>query len=349
MAGPEPVQRRAALAELGGLARLDVPLGPLTTYRVGGPAALFVEAATVADLLLVARAVQASGLPVLVVGRGSNLLVADAGFPGVAVTMAGGHFSTIELDVDLGGASAATGPLTHALVGVRAGAAVDMPVLARRCAAAGLTGMEWAVGIPGSIGGAVRMNAGGHGADISATLRLCRSLDLTTGRLVERGGDELAFGYRRSAITSRDVVISADFLLGRGDRATSEATIREIVRWRREHQPGGQNAGSVFTNPGGSPPRDSAGWLVEASGLKGYRLGTAMVSDKHANFIQADPGGSADDVVALMIELQRRVDEHFGVRLHAEVKLVGFDEGSVAALAAEVPGGRDPTDARCRP
>ena len=254
MGGPDPVRRRAALAELGGLARVDVPLGPLTTYRVGGPAAIFVEAATVADLLLVARAVQASGLPVLVVGRGSNLLVADAGFPGVAVTMAGGPFSTIELDVDLGAASAATGPLTRELVGVRAGAAVDMPVLARRCAAAGLTGMEWAVGIPGSIGGAVRMNAGGHGADISATLRRCRSLELTTGRLVERGGDELAFGYRRSAITSGDVVISADFLLAPGrpgelggdhprDRALeARASTRWSERRLRVHQSRGQPA-----------------------------------------------------------------------------------------------------------
>jgi UDP-N-acetylmuramate dehydrogenase len=200
----------------------------------------------------------------------------------------------------------------------------------------------------------VRMNAGGHGADISTTLRSCRWLDLRSGEVVERDAGELAFSYRRSAVRAHHVVVSADFALRPGDRKTSEETIREIVRWRREHQPGGQNAGSVFTNPEGSPPRNSAGWLVEAAGLKGYRHGTAAVSDKHANFIQADPGGAADDVVALMIEIQRQVEQRFGIRLHAEVKLVGFDEALVGRLTAGVSGDRDlsaieSADGRCRP
>jgi UDP-N-acetylmuramate dehydrogenase len=349
MNGPEPGRVRTARSELGSLAGTDVPLGPLTTYRVGGRAALFVQATTVADLGLVARAVRASGLPVLVVGRGSNLLVADAGFPGIALTLVGGPFGQLDIGIEDGGAGGDRG-----VVVVRAGAAVFMPVLARQAAAAGLTGMEWAVGIPGSVGGAVRMNAGGHGSDISASLRACRWLDLDSGAVVERAVDGLAFGYRRSAVTSQTVVISADFVLRPGDREAAEASIREIVRWRREHQPGGQNAGSVFTNPEGSPPRNSAGWLVEAAGLKGYRHGTAAVSDKHANFIQADPGGAADDVVALMIEIQRQVEQQFGIRLHAEVKLVGFDEALVGRLTAGVSGDRDlsaieSADGRCRP
>jgi UDP-N-acetylmuramate dehydrogenase len=122
------------------------------------------------------------------------------------------------------------------------------------------------------------------------------------------------------------VVVEATFELQPGDRARSEAEIAEIVRWRRENQPGGQNAGSVFTNP----PGDSAGRLVDAAGLRGFRLGSARVSEKHANFIQADDGGSADDVRALVLEVQRRVEEHHGVRLVPEVRMIGFadvDEG----------------------
>ena len=344
MSGPDPGRLRTALDRLGPLARSDVALGPLTTYRVGGAAAVFVQATSVDDLGAVARAVQQSGLTVLVVGRGSNLLVADAGFAGLAVTLAGESFNAIEIGVGPAGRSQPGDPVT-----VRAGAAVDMPVLARQTAAAGLTGMEWAVGIPGSVGGAVRMNAGGHGADIRASLRSCRQMDLDTGRVVDQPADALSFGYRRSAVGAHQAVISAEFLLAPGDRQRSEETIREIVRWRREHQPGGQNAGSVFTNPAGEPPRDSAGWLLDEAGLKGHRHGTATVSEKHANFIQADPGGSADDVVALMIEMQRRVEERFGVRLHAEVQLVGFDRGAIELLA---PGGPTPdpsTGQPCRP
>jgi UDP-N-acetylmuramate dehydrogenase len=179
------------------------------------------------------------------------------------------------------------------------------------------------------------MNAGGHGADTSQTLSGCRWVDLRTGHEVDVARDALAFGYRRSAVEARHVVLTADYRLTAGDRAASEATIREIVRWRREHQPGGQNAGSVFTNPPGEPPADSAGWLVEASGLKGYRRGTAMVSDKHANFIQADPGGSADDVVALMRDVQEQVATRLGVRLRAEVKLLGFEEAVIKGLTGE--------------
>jgi len=173
-------------------------------------------------------------------------------------------------------------------------------------------------------------------------------MDLHTGQIVESQAGDLSFGYRRSAVRAHHVVLNAEFVLGRGGRERSEETIREIVRWRREHQPGGQNAGSVFTNPAAEPPRDSAGWLLEAAGLKGHRHGTAEVSEKHANFIQADPGGSADDVVALMIEMQRRVEERFGIRLHAEVKLVGFDREIIGLLTS----GRTPDTSaveRCRP
>jgi UDP-N-acetylmuramate dehydrogenase len=311
----------AAVKALGGLARLDAPLGELTTYRVGGRAAIRVEAASVDDLRRVSDALAVSALPVLVVGRGSNLLVADRGFEGIAVTLAGEPFALIESP------RASSGEVV-----VEAGGAVQLPVLARQTAAAGLAGLEWAVGVPGSVGGAVRMNAGGHGADTSQVLRSCRLVDLISGAIEQRDVADLDFAYRHSAVQSHHAVVSAAFNVKQGDRDAAEAAIRDIVRWRREHQPGGQNAGSVFTNPAGEPPGNSAGWLVEAAGLKGYRRGTAAVSDKHANFIQADPGGSADDVVALMLDVQRVVSGRMGVDLRAEVRLIGFDNRSATAL-----------------
>jgi UDP-N-acetylmuramate dehydrogenase len=306
---------------LGERAGRNVPIGPLTTYRVGGPASLLVEVGSLDDLRAVSRAIDASRLPVLVLGRGSNLLVADAGFAGLAVTLDPDAFGTIEV---LDGSDSRL---------VRAGGAVYLPVLARQTAAQSLTGLEWAVGVPGSVGGAVRMNAGGHGSDTSERLVSCEWFDLRTGLLDHVAGPDLRFGYRRSAVDSHHVVVAATYRLDPGDRERSEADIREIVRWRREHQPGGQNAGSVFTNP----PGDSAGRLIEAAGLKGYRVGSAMVSEKHANFIQADPGGSADDIVTLMLDVQRIVAEREGIELHAEVKLVGFDPASTSTLRSGSP------------
>jgi UDP-N-acetylmuramate dehydrogenase len=282
----------------------DVPLGPLTTYRVGGPAAWFARAETEADLRDAAAFVAAEHVPVLVVGKGSNLLVADRGFDGLAVVL-GDAFAEVELHGDL----------------ARAGGATALPVLARRTAAAGRRGLEWMVGIPGSVGGAVRMNAGGHGSDVAAHLVRVRVFDLVTGDHGAVEAADLALGYRRSSITASQVVVHADFRTVAGDAGAANDEIAEIVRWRRENQPGGQNAGSVFTNPDG----DSAGRLVDAAGCKGLRIGSAEVSTKHANFIQADPGGAADDVRALISEVQRRVRTAFGVDLHPELRLVGFD------------------------
>jgi UDP-N-acetylmuramate dehydrogenase len=289
---------------LDGLAQRDVPLGPLTTYRVGGRAALFVEASSVDDLRRVAGAVVATGLPTLVVGKGSNLLVADAGFPGVAVVL-GPAFAEIAIDGTR----------------VEAGGAAALPVAARRTVRAGLAGFEWAVGVPGSVGGAVRMNAGGHGSDMAASLIEARVVDLL------RAGDEavvplaqLELGYRRSAVPPHHVVIAATLGLRRGDREAGEREIAEIVAWRRANQPGGQNAGSVFVNP----LDDSAGRLIEAAGCKGLRLRSAEVSPKHANFFQADAGGSADDVRALMEVVHQRVRDHCGIDLRPETRLVGF-------------------------
>lgn len=308
------------VAAVGPVAEPDAPLGALTTYRVGGPAAVLVRAESADDLAAVGRALAAAGpevapVPVAVVGRGSNLLVADRGFDGVAVVLGEG-LAAIEID------------------GTRviAGGAASLPVVSRRSAAAGLTGFEWAVGVPGSVGGAVRMNAGGHGSDMAATLRRVRVVDLRSGEDGWMSVGALELGYRRSALTPHQVVVAAELALDEGDRAAAEAEISEIVRWRREHQPGGANAGSVFTNPLGG----SAGRLLDEAGAKGRRYGTAEVSTKHANFIQADEGGSADDVVALMAELRALVAEHAEVDLHAETHLLGFTPQQAQAAGARL-------------
>lgn len=333
---------------LGPLAQPDAPLGARTTYRVGGPAAVLVEATSLQDLLAVHHALADvhEPVPFIVVGQGSNLLVADQGFPGVAVVLGGelgwvgiptgaderasGSIGRCGAGSDGGGSDASgrcgtgsdgAGP-DGAAVLVRAGGAARLPVVARQSASAGLRGLEWAVGVPGSVGGAVRMNAGGHGADMAAVLHRCTTLDMATGRLEERTPDELALGYRSSALGPGEVVVAADLLARRGSRDEAQRAVADIVRWRRQHQPGGANAGSVFTNP----PGDAAGRLVERAGLKGRRLGTAQVSAKHANFIQADAGGRAADVRALIELVITEVQQCSGVTLVPEVRLVGFPD-----------------------
>ena len=299
-----------AAAILGPLAERDVPLGPLTTYRVGGPADVFVRARRVDDLVSVAEAAERSRLDVLLIGRGSNMLIADSGFRGIAVSLVD---LTDVLDIDVDAAV------------VTASAGMALPVVARKTAAAGLSGFEWAVGVPGSIGGAVRMNAGGHGSDMAAALVDAAVVDLAAATGVRTVPvAEIGLGFRHSELPDSVVVVSARLQLAHGDRAVSEAAIAEIVSWRRAHQPGGQNAGSVFVNP--VPGEVSAGALIDAAGLRGLRLGSAHVSEKHANFIQVADGGSADDVHALMRVVRDRVEETSGYALRSEIRLVGFED-----------------------
>ncbi|HEV2310870.1 MAG TPA: UDP-N-acetylmuramate dehydrogenase [Acidimicrobiia bacterium] len=297
-------------ARLGGDAvRRGVPVADLSTYRLGGPVDVVVTVRREADLVGVAGAIATVPTPpVLVLGRGSNLLVADRGFPGLGVLLTG-ELEAVTIEAD----------------GVAAGAAAPLPVVARRAAAAGLTGLEFYVGIPGSVGGAVRMNAGGHGRETVEVLRAAWTVDLlgdATPR--RRDAGDLDLGYRHSALTDTDVVTRAAFVATPDSPDTCQARLDEVVRWRREHQPGGANAGSVFRNP----PGDSAGRLIDDLGLKGLRVGGAVVSPKHANFVQAEPGATADDVAALVAEVQTRVGDATGVQLVPELQLVGFDQGA---------------------
>ena len=311
---------RALAGALGERAALERPLGPLTTYGVGGPAALYVEVEGPADLDVVRAALRerAAGewAPIFVIGRGSNLLVSDEGFDGIVLHLGSG-FAGLELPDPAGAAPV-----------VRAGAALALPVLARRVADAGWSGLSWAVGVPGSVGGAVRMNAGGHGSDMASGLVRYRWVALVGDAGGTDDAARLAYAYRTSSVTPTQLVVEADIGVTPGSVEVEQAAVSAIVRWRREHQPGGANAGSVFTNP----EDDSAGRLIESAGLKGFRLGTAHVSEKHANFIQADKGGRADDVHALMEHVRGVVAERCGVTLRTEVRLLGFGDGKTGAV-----------------
>lgn len=330
---PTKDELKHAAEILGDLAILEAPLAPFTTYRLGGPAAIHVHAESVEDLHLVSVALQDTNLPLLVVGHGSNLLVADEGFRGLALTL--GAFAEQISFPEPGGDPIAV-----------VGGAVSMPVAARQSVHRGLTGFEWAVGVPGTVGGGVRMNAGGHGSDMAATLRRVRVYHLIKGIEANVQAFDLGLRFRGSALTDHHIVLNTTLQLKWGDVATGEEKLAEIVRWRREHQPGGQNAGSVFINP--VPGKQSAGELIDQLGLRGTRFGTASISDKHANFIQADVGGSARDVVALMAEIRYRVRETYGIELRTEIRLVGFDPHTHPDLAEVIGSVTDTSVATIR-
>lgn len=282
------------------------PIGPLTTYRVGGAARVLVTLETLQDLVELAPLWRDSGLPLVMVGNGSNLLVADGEHEVVAVRLGGGFAELSWHD-------------EGEVVVVTAGAALDLPVAARRLAGAGVVGFEWAVGVPGTFGGALAMNAGGHGSDMAASVSAAR---LWRDGFVNLDVSDLRLGYRESALGPGDVVVEVTCHLRRGDAEAAKASVRDIVTWRRANQPGGANAGSVFRNP----PGDSAGRLIDAVGAKGLRLNSAQVSEKHANFILVDAGGRANDVYELARDVADRVFAATGVALVLEHRLVGFEE-----------------------
>lgn len=295
------------LIDVGG-ARLQehAPFGARTTYRVGGTVRALVTLSSIADVEELGPLMVTSGLEMFVLGNGSNLLVADGEHEVLGVHLVGEFEELRTREVE-------------DVVVVDVGAAVHLPVAARRLAKSGTVGFEWAVGVPGSFGGAAVMNAGGHGSDINESLV---SVTVWHEGVTRTWSPELLdYGYRTSSIRSDDVVIAVRLHLRAGDREASQERIREIVRWRREHQPGGANAGSAFRNPEG----DYAGRLIEEAGCKGLRIGTAVVSEKHANFIIADLDGRGNDVHELLTTVRARVQEHSGVELVSENRFLGFE------------------------
>jgi UDP-N-acetylmuramate dehydrogenase len=302
----------AWLRHLPGVQR-DHPLAPHTTYRIGGPADFYLEAADGFGALV--RGCREHGLALTLLGNGSNLLIADAGIAGLVVRPTDSSI-TVRDGV------------------VRAGAGARMVKVAQAAEAAGLTGFEWALGIPGMVGGSVHNNAGCFGSDIASTAGEVIGVT-ATGEPAAWSNAECAFAYRTSALRhgalEGGVVTAAAFTLAPGDPAAIRARMLEIQEARHRTQPvSGRSTGSVFKNP----PGDFAGRLVEAGGLKGHRLGGAMVSKEHANFIVNTGHATAADVAALVGLVQKTVAERFGVRLEPEIQVLGRWPGGVPAAFA---------------
>lgn len=289
-----------------GLISQDVDLGPLTTYKAGGKTRFYAKPENRDQLRTLADQIARESMPVLILGRGSNLLVSDSGFDGMTIHMAQG-FSNVEFDG----------------LSVVAGSGAPLPRLARNSVAAGIAGLEFFVGVPGSVGGAVRQNAGCFGTETKDRLIAASLIDLGSGEEFTATRDELQMSYRHTAVRPHWVVMTAEFRGTSSDVSQSGEKLKEITRWRKENQPGGTlNAGSVFKNP----EEASAGFLIEDAGLKGHSIGNVSVSMKHANFFVASRGASSADVRELVLEVQRLVLADTGILLEPEIQFVGFDD-----------------------
>jgi UDP-N-acetylenolpyruvoylglucosamine reductase len=284
----------------------EFPLARLTTIRTGGPAELFARPGSIAALEQLLAWAEAGGLEVGVVGSGSNLLIADAGVRGLVLKL-DQELSEIELDGTR----------------INCGGGARLPSVSAQAARAGLTGIEFGVNIPGTVGGAVRMNANAYGGELARALAW---VDVVSASGTERRRPEqLGFAYRRSGLRAGEVVARASFALARAASEEVKRTLAEMRRQRRAAQPSGiKTFGSTFknpTDPGGGGR--SAGQLLEAAGCRGLRIGGASFSAKHANFVENHGAATTADVIALMAEGRRRVKAQFGVELEPEVQALG--------------------------
>jgi UDP-N-acetylmuramate dehydrogenase len=288
----------------------DYSLSRLTTVRAGGSADLFARPATEAELVELLRWAAERGVEVGVVGSGSNLLVADAGYRGLVLKL-DGELSSVERDG------------TH----VVCGGGARLPSATAKVARWGLTGLEFGINIPGTVGGAVRMNANAYGGELG---RVLEWVDVCTADGTERRRPEdLGFAYRRSNLGPGEVVARASFGLAAGDVDEIKTTLAQMRDQRREAQPSGiKTFGSTFKNPADDPRAGgrTAGQLLEAAGCRGLQVGGARFSPKHANFVENAGDATTADILALMAEGRRRVHERFGVVLEPEVQVLGSAE-----------------------
>jgi UDP-N-acetylmuramate dehydrogenase len=287
----------------------DYPLARLTTVRTGGSADWFARPGSEAQLLTLLAWAAEAGLEIGLVGSGSNLLVADDGFRGLALKL-DGELAAIERDGE---------------GRVVCGGGARLPSAAAKAASWGLSGLEFGINIPGTAGGAVRMNANAYGGQLAEVLEwvdVC-----TAGGTERRRPDRLGFAYRSSNLGSGEVVARVSFALEQADPATVRETLAGMRERRREAQPSGiKTFGSTFKNPDEEDPRaegKSAGQLLEAAGCRGLAIGGARFSEKHANFVENRGEATTADVLALMAEGRRRVHARFGVVLEPEVQHLG--------------------------
>ncbi len=291
-----------------GAVRRKVSLAPFCSYKTGGAADWLVEPSTEAQVAAVLAAVRELELPLFVLGGGTNLLVRDGGVRGVTLRL-GRTFRTAEV----------RGTELHA------GAVAPMSLAGAAAERAGLTGFEFAFDIPGTVGGALRMNAGAHGGEIRDVLARVEGCDLA-GKPVRVEASEIRFSYRRAVYPADMVFLRGVFALAPGDPAEVAGRRRRYHEYRLATQPKGLSVGSTFINPEG----DKAGRLIEAAGLKGFRVGDAVVSIKHANWILNEGKASAAEIEAVIDAVRERVRERFGVDLEPEVRIVGEPAGREA-------------------
>ena len=284
--------------------RFSEPLAKHTHFGIGGEASAYIEVSTVNELAALAHFHRKWEVPVAVIGRGSNLLVSDKGFKGIGVRLIG-ELVKLEVDEDV----------------VTVGAGLSLPRLSKVMSKSGLSGVEFALGIPGTVGGALIMNAGAWGSsfgDVVTDVTVIRD----TGELVTLTHDEANFEYRHSGLDAYFCVIGATLKLQPGNVDTITAQMNALFKQKTDTQPfAEENAGCMFKNP----PGDSAGRLIDISGLKGYRIGGAEVSTVHGNFILNINNATAEDVLNLVAHIQKQVREKTGISLQTEVKRLGFD------------------------
>jgi UDP-N-acetylmuramate dehydrogenase len=286
----------------GARVRAAMPLAELTSFRIGGPADLFVAVDDEAELMHAKAAAYRAGKPCFCLGAGTNLLVSDRGMRGLVVRLGEG-FGKIEVDDTK----------------VVAGAAAPFGMLVEEAVARGLAGLEFGEGIPGTVGGGLVMNAGAFGGEIAKVVTLVHGVS-EAGEALALTRDEVKFAYRRTELPPHFIITRVDFELAHGDREQLHARVAELRAKRASRQPRGvPNAGSIFKNP----PGNFAGKLLEGAGLKGTRLGGAAFSDQHANFIVNLGGAQAAEVRALIDMARVKVRAQSGVWLEPEVRLVG--------------------------
>ena len=281
---------------------VGAPLAPLTTIRTGGAADYLVTVNSADEIRAVLQILASHGIGHVTIGSGSNLLVADAGYPG-AVLRLGAGFSSAVVDGTT----------------IEAGGSTKLAQVVRLAASEGLTGLEFAAGIPGTLGGAIAMNAGSADEWIG---RVVESVDVLTedGELASWPADAIEWGYRTTSLRDRVTVLGASLRLAQGDSAEIAATMERSQARRKATQPLNRpNAGSIFRNPEG----ESAGRLIESCGLKGSRVGGAYISEVHANFIVTEPGATSSDVLALMERAAGEVKSRYGIELTPEIRLIG--------------------------